>query len=124
MNDKWQHFLFSVFVQLLLPLMPILVELAITGTVSEQTFAISAAMYSISIGVTTNNLALLGASIFVAMAYSAIFGYIVSGNSPKFPVPSVSMITIILFMLIHGMERYKRHVGDGELFLKLRGKDV
>ena len=124
MDDKWQHFIFSVFVQLLLPLMPILVELAITGKVSEQTFAISAAMYSISIGVTTNNLALLGASIFVAMAYSAIFGYIVSGNSPQFPVPSVSMFTIALFMLMHGIERFKRHVGDGELFLKVGGKDV
>ncbi|MCU7844887.1 MAG: hypothetical protein KZQ93_13735 [Candidatus Thiodiazotropha sp. (ex Monitilora ramsayi)] len=124
MKHNWQHFIFSFIVQLLLPLMPIIVEKSITGNVSDQTYAISAAMYSISIGVTTKNLALLGASIFVAMAFSSIFGFIVSGNSPHISVANYSIATIIIFMGIHTIERYKRHVNKGELFIDFGGKDV
>lgn len=124
MDNKWQHFVFSYFVQLLLPLMPLIIEFWIKGNVSNETYSISTAMYSISIGVTTKNLALLGISIFVAMAFSSIFGFVTSGNSLFLPVSIPSLITIISFMIIHATERYKRHVKDGELFIEFGGKDV
>ena len=104
--------------------MPLGIEYWIKGIVTSQTVSISAAMYSISIGVSTKNLALLGISIFAAMAFCCIFGYVTSGNAMHFSVVCPAIITILAFMLIHGTERYKRHVRNGELFIDFGGRDV
>lgn len=124
MSSKWQHFIFCFFVQLILPLMPLCIEFWIKGTITDQTLSISAAMYSISIGVSTKNLGLLGVSIFSAMAFSSVFGYTISGNNMHFSVTAPAIITIIAFMVIHATERYKRHVRDGELFIDFGERDV
>lgn len=124
MSPPWQHFIFALFVQLLLPLMPLIIEFWITGSISSETYSISAAMYSISIGVTTKNVGLLGVSIFVAMAFSCVFGYVTSGNTLYFSVSGPALFTIAAFMLMHGTERYKRHVGEGERFIEIGGKHV
>ncbi|MBS0420206.1 MAG: hypothetical protein JSR66_21025 [Proteobacteria bacterium] len=115
-NGKWQQFIFSLIAQLVLPLMPIFIEWCVTGGVDEKTLAISASMYCISIGVATKNLALLGISIVVAMLFSAVFGSLAAGNVPHFYVRIFSIITIVAFMAIHAIERYKRHIQAGELF--------
>ena len=124
MQNNWQHFLFSVVVQLFLPLMPLVIELWLTGTIKGQTYAISVAMYSISIGVATRNLALLGLSIFVAVLFSSLFGYLASGNQLHYSVSIPSIVTILSFMFIHATERYKRHVKEGELFIDFGGNNV
>jgi len=124
MKNNWQHFLFSIVVQLFLPLMPLIIELWLTGKINGQTYAISVAMYSISIGVTTKNLALLGASIFIAVLFSSVFGYLASGNTLQYPVTIPSITTIFAFMFIHATERYKRHVKEGELFIDFGGNNV
>ncbi len=124
MTKPWQHFIFCFIVQLLLPLMPIVIEYWIRGAVGEQTLSIAAAMYSISIGVSTRNLALLGVSIFTGMAFCCVFGFVTSGKPLHFPVATPAMVSIFAFMVIHAAERYKRHVSSGELFIDIGGRDV
>jgi hypothetical protein len=122
MSSRVQHFAFACCVQLLLPLMPLLLEFWIRGGVSDQTYTIIAAMYSISIGVTTKNIGMLGVSIFVAMAFSSAFGYVTSGQPMHFSVAIPAQLTIISFILIHGVERYQRHVLAGEKFIEFGEK--
>lgn len=117
MTQNWQHFLFSMFAQLMLPLAPLAIELWLTGNIGEQTYAISAAMYSIAIGVSTKNLGLLGLSIVVAVLFSALFGFLVSGNTAHYAIKDPAIFTILFFMVIHSFERFKRHVQQGELFI-------
>ena len=118
MRNKWQQFLFSVLAQLIMPLMPMLIEWGLTGAVEQKTLALTAAMYGASIAVVTQNLALLGASILVAVMFSAVFGFLAAGTGQAhFSVSVSSIIVIASFMTLHGMERYKRHIRDGELFL-------
>lgn len=124
MSKGVQHFLFGVLVQLLLPLMPVGTEACLQGTVSDQTYAISAAMYTISVGVASKNLAMLGAGILTGMAFSSIFGFVVSGNTLKFPIAWPALITIACFAVVHGIERYARHVKGSELFLDHNTPDV
>ena len=122
MNHNWQQFCFSLIAQLLLPLAPVAIEFWLTGDIGEQTITITAAMYSIAIGVSTKNLGILGLSIVVAVLYSSLFGFSVSGNNAHFSVKAPAILTIIFFMIIHAAERYKRHVKQGELFMDFGGK--
>ena len=124
MTQNWQHFLFAMFAQLMLPLAPLAIEFWLTGAIGEQTFAISAAMYSIAIGVSTKNLGLLGLSIVVAVLFSALFGFLVSGNAAHYTIRWPALFTILFFMVIHAFERFKRHVGQGELFIEFGGPRV
>lgn len=124
MNQSWQHFIFSLFAQLLLPLAPLAIEYWLNGKIGEQTCAISAAMYSIAIGVSTKNLGLLGISIVVAVIFSSLFGYLVSGNTAHFAIKGPAIFTILFFMIIHAFERFKRHVQQGELFIDFGGRHV
>jgi hypothetical protein len=116
MGNNWQQFLFSFIAQLVLPLTPMIAEWLLTGKVDDRTLAISAAMYSISIGVATNNLALTGASLVVAVIFSALFGFLAAGKVTHISVTWSSIVVIVSFMSIHGTERYKRHISQGELF--------
>lgn len=124
MNQNWQHYLSSIIIQLILPLIPLIIELWLTGQVSDHTFAISVAMYSISIGVTSNNIALLAASIAVSVMFSAVFGYLLSENTLHYSVEKPALISILGFMIIHATERYKRHIKEGELFSQFGGNNV
>src|SRR5437773_2507729 len=124
MSKSWQQFLCALIVQLALPLMPLLIEFWITGTISDKTYSISAAMYAISIGVTTKNIGLLGLGIFAGMAFSSAFGFVTSGNAMRFSVSLPALATIVAFMIIHAAERYRRHVTDGEAFLEFGDRRV
>jgi hypothetical protein len=122
-SNSWQQFIYSVLVLLLLPLMPLVIEFWLTGKVDEKTFAISAAMYAITVGVATKHLALLGVSIIVTVLFSSVFGYLAAGNSPYYSTAIPSVISILSFLSIHAAERYWRHVKGSELFVDFGGKD-
>lgn len=125
MNKKWEQFLFSIIAHLTLPLLPLIVEKLLTGSVVNETWAITAAMYTISIGVSSNWLPILGLSLLVSMISVCSFGFIKAGTAVNFDVPSSSLVAIIAFFIVHTIERYVRHVNNGEVFLGVGGeKDV
>lgn len=117
MRNNWQHFTYSIMAQLILPLMPLVLEYWLTGRVDDKTFSIAAAMYSISIGVATKNLALLGVSIIVTVLFSAVFGFQAAGNVTHFPTTFPALVTILSFMVIHTSERFSRHILQNEPFV-------
>lgn len=123
MNTNWQHFFYSIIAQLILPLMPLVIEFWLTGKIDDKTYSIAAAMYSISIGVATKNLALLGASIAVTVLFSAVFGFLATGNPTHFSTTIPAIVTIISFMAIHTSERYKRHILESEPFVAFGEKN-
>jgi hypothetical protein len=121
MNKQWEQFLFSVIAHLTLPLLPLIVEKLLTGSVANETWAITAAMYTISIGVSSNWLPILGLSLFVSMISVCSFGFLKAGTSVNFNVPYSSLVAIIAFFIVHTVERYMRHVSEGEIFLGVGG---
>ncbi|MBT2784978.1 MULTISPECIES: hypothetical protein [unclassified Halomonas] len=117
MNKKWEQFIFSIIAHLTLPLLPLIVEKLLTGSVANETWAITAAMYTIAIGVSSNWLPILGVSLLVSMISVCSFGFLKAGTTANFDVPTSSLIAIIAFFIVHTIERYMRHVNDGEIFL-------
>ncbi|MDZ7725718.1 MAG: hypothetical protein U5R06_23550 [candidate division KSB1 bacterium] len=119
MKNNWQQFLFCIIVQLLLPLLPLLIEKSLTQVISSETWTLIAGMYIIAIGVSSNNLPMLGASIVVSMFFMAVFGFIKAGNTITFDINIWALISVVSFMIIHIIERYKRHIIGDEFFVKI-----
>lgn len=111
--DEWGDYLTCILLHMLLPLLPLLIEAWLKGTPSESTAAITASMYSIAIGLSSRNKAMLGLCIVISIIFSVVFG--VSSASQASQLSDVkfwSGVSIFSVFLIHCFERYNRHVVD------------
>src|SRR5262245_61904662 len=97
----WQEYLACLLLHMLLPLLPIVLELCSKGNISDNTITLSTAMYAITIGVSSVDLSLLSLTIFISILYSAAFGMVVSKSSSLYGVSSASFVTIILIFVVH-----------------------
>ena len=72
----WQNFIAGVGFLVVLPLIPLLLELCITRKVSDISVALAAAMYPIGLGVCSRNLAVFVYSVVVMLTFSCFFGVV------------------------------------------------
>jgi len=73
---EWQNFLFCLLLHISLPLLPLGLELWFSGKIDERSVVLTAAMYSIAIGLSSRNLALFGLCILSGLLFSAAFGFL------------------------------------------------
>ena len=124
------------------PILPIVIELIIHKAITEDSLAITAAVYSITVAIASNNkfyfAFFLVASILEAALYGSITNSPVSTNISvwKFshiPITSYSpsqnsdngifLIAMLLTFLSLLIERYSRHITNREEFFEfLKGK--
>lgn len=114
---EWQNFLFCCLLHVTLPLLPLGIELWFSGRVDEKTAVLTAAMYSMAIGLSSRNLALFGLGLLQGVVFSAAFGFL-SKTPHLHSADVVAYAAIIFIMTVHVLERYNRHVIDQAPFLE------
>jgi len=105
------EFVTCIILHMLVPLLPLFLETwKMKGAPTEATLSITAAMYSISIGLSSRNKGVFSICIFVGFLFSMAFGLIIgdSGSLPSLKFAAV--ITIIAIFIIHACERYNIHM--------------
>jgi hypothetical protein len=115
----WQDFLACIALHMLLPLLPLLLELWFAKGIDAKSITLTAALYSMAIGLSSRHIALLGIGFLFGFTFAATFGYL--STEPKPALENVSFIsaTAIAFMFaVHIIERYYRHVSDREDFFE------
>jgi len=111
--DEWGDFFTCILLHMLLPLLPLLIEAWLKGVPTESTAAITASMYSIAIGLSSRNKAMLGLCILISIIFSVVFGVVSASATPQLnDVRFFSGVSIFSVFLIHVFERYNRHVVD------------
>lgn len=111
--DEWGDFFTCILLHMLLPLLPLLIETWLKGLPTESTAAITASMYSIAIGLSSRNKAMLGLCILISIIFSVVFGIVSASTTPQLSnVRFYSGISMFFVFLIHVFERYNRHVVD------------
>jgi hypothetical protein len=107
-------YVYCVATLLILPLAPMAIEWLIQGSVSERTGFISAAMYAISIGISSTWRTQYGIGVISSLIFSALFGLSFAGSIPPLTTQitplAMSLMCIGLFFAIHALERFIRHV--------------
>ncbi|ELJ8717833.1 hypothetical protein RUK98_003548 [Vibrio cholerae] len=111
-SEEITEFLTCIILHMLVPLLPLILEAWKTqGNPTEATLAITASMYSISIGLSSRNKAIFSLCFFISILFSMAFGFILSNTTDSLPLVKFgSMATILLVFGIHACERYNKHV--------------
>lgn len=114
LNEETTEFITCLILHMLVPLLPLLIEaLKMKGWPTESTLAITASMYSISIGLSSRNKAAFSLCLFVGILFAMAFGLSIGSDSDSDSLALVrvgSAITILFVFGIHSCERYNRHV--------------
>jgi F0F1-type ATP synthase membrane subunit c/vacuolar-type H+-ATPase subunit K len=114
---EWQNFLFCCLLHVTLPLLPLGIEYWFSGQVDEKSAVLTAAMYSMAIGLSSRNLALFGFGLIQGVLFSAAFGFL--AKTPHLQSANLGAYAAIVFiMAVHVAERYNRHVVDQAPFLE------
>ncbi len=121
MGGKLRHFAVSILVVIIFPLFPILIE-CLVSEITILSLTLTGAIYCISVGTSSREFYLLLLAIFISMLFSFLHGFIYQGQilgTDKYYSQHcyiVTIIGIILITLLHIIERYVRHISEGELF--------
>jgi hypothetical protein len=115
-----EHYLLCVLFHLLLPWLPLGVELAATKRVAPDTLLLFLAFYFVTIGVSSRNRLIFGASIVLGMTASIFFGMTSGGIVLSGTLIGIGYFFLSLVVIAHARERYNRHVIDDEIYWVLK----
>jgi hypothetical protein len=115
--SEWQNFLSCVVLHVTLPLLPLVLEYWFSGgKVDEKSAVLTAAMYSLAIGLSSRSLALFALCLMSGVFFSAAFGFLT--KTPGLQQANFgAYVAIGTIMGVHIVERYNRHVIDQTPFL-------
>ena len=127
MKNNYQDFFTSILLHLLLPLMPLVFEFNYTEFVSERSLTMTASIYAFSIGVSSRNKATLAICIIIGLLNAGNYGATILDElnteiiHETFDFTSLGAFwLIILIFIIHGIERWIRHIQENEEFALMK----
>jgi asparagine N-glycosylation enzyme membrane subunit Stt3 len=112
-GKRLQEFGSSLVFQVGLPLIPIILELWQTGTVKSSSMVLVAALYPVTVAVTSSNRLSFSLAVFASILFSAAYGQLLDGKGGPPGVFGASLAAIGFFVAAHAMERWRKHVVDG-----------
>ena len=115
---KIDNFIASIFLHLLVPLLPIFIEFALIRSVSSTSITLAASMYSIGVGLSSMFRAVFAAFLLVSLFFAVMFGITISDSSKFVYAQSFAATAITLVFLTHTMERGIRHLIKSERYFQ------
>lgn len=155
---RFRHFGVSIFSTILFPLLPIFIEWVLMDEISPVSLTVTAAIYSVTVGVASREVLLLFLTIVACIVFCSSYGMLLKDTElfikqhstvqvasqehkegaetqslqkgepapqtaqisvfhPVSPISSLATgLAILAIALLHGCERYFRHMSEGEPF--------
>jgi hypothetical protein len=111
MPRPWQNFFVSLCLHIALPLLPLGLELWFSGGVQPKSAVLTAALYLMAIGISSQNMATFAGCVLLSLAFSAAFGFL-SVSVELYAADTFAYIAIAVAAAVHANERYFRHVRE------------
>lgn len=106
-----REFLSSLLVVLLIPIVPLGLELGFRGHVQDENLCVFAAVYSGSIGGATRDKLVRNMSILLSIISAAMYGFVLAGSAAVLINPSkVCLWVSVIIFVVHAAERYVLYV--------------
>ena len=116
----WQEYILCILYHLGLPIMPLGLEYILAGKITVEAATLVASMYAVATSCSSRNLLTFGLGIIVGLIFANLFG-IISGGVAKVSIPiEFPIVSILILFFAHAVERFNRHVREGENFWKFR----
>lgn len=115
---EWQEYCLCILLHLLLPLLPLAVELLFSQTISDKSLTLAAAMYAITIAISSQNKLFFGVGVVMTILLSVAGGWLHHQGTHLTSFLRLGAFgCIIIVFILHALERYNRHVVDRTPFL-------
>ena len=118
-----ENFILSIMFQMLLPLFPLFFEYWQSGGIKAETLTLLAALFAVSIGVSSRSKMLFGISIIIGIIFSVAYGLSTNTSAPLVNSEYYAGGSIIIIFLIHAGERWNLHVIDKQPYWNFIGED-
>lgn len=133
--DHWEHFGICVLAHLLLPLIPLLLELAIASKISAETLYLTASMYTLSVSMASSKIIGVIFGVVVGVVFSAFYGVLardqvlfeaMEASSSTVLLPpnawiggvKLPAITIGIVFVLHMIDRFRLHITERAPFFE------
>lgn len=115
LDKYWQDYILCILIHMIFPLSSILIEWFINdfGKISLQSLTLATSMYAIAIGFSSTNKVTLGLGILISFAFSIIYGITYANMvvlKDNQAIYIFAIISISIMFIVHGIERYNRHI--------------
>jgi|CZKI01.1.fsa_nt_gi hypothetical protein len=119
MGKRYSEFTVALIFLLIFPLLPLLFEYWISGTITEASAVVVSSMYAFSIAFATRLKFVFAFALLIGVIFAMAFGALMIRPSSLDNSCPLSLLAISCFFGAHALERYKIHVLDGQSFLNL-----
>lgn len=123
MSKHVQNFLAALILAIFLPLVPLIMDAWHFKALSITVVTLTAAMYGVSIGISSNNAAIFGLGIILGLIFSMAYGMSLADPKSLTDCADWGIIAIGAMVLCHGVERFNRHVSKREPFFVFGGNE-
>lgn len=111
------HWLVSVLLNLIIPLIPLVIEYSLTQKLSDSTAVLAASMYSVSTGVVSRLGVIVVTSLGISIFYAAIYGALVFISiKPELKGVDLgsfnAMLVLVLLLITNIVLKFWQHVID------------
>lgn len=108
--NSWENFGVCILLQVILPLIPILLEYFFTGGIKTTSLFISASLYSIAIGTSSKRFFIFILSVVVLFTLAISYSYLVQEETDNLTYSKITIGLISLLLLFYLFERFTIHV--------------
>ena len=116
--EKWDNFFSSVILVILLPLLPLLLELIANSSIAPESVTLMASSFTLALGISSKSKSFLAFSILIGVIFAPLYMLILTHQKSNLSdeyttlIKVSSEVVIILAVFFHGWERLTRHVID------------
>lgn len=121
--SHWEDFISCLLMHMLFPFLPLFIELLLTQSVDRKSLYLFAAMYPVSIGISSYNRLQQQAAFVIGIIFAVVYGVMVGGGPQMQNGEAFAAWSIGAIFLIHLVERYNRHVVDRTPFHPVVARD-
>lgn len=106
----WQQCLACIILHSLFPLLPVVLELLITESVTVRTLMITTAIYVITIGSLSRSILFFTITILMSVLFSVGFGLVMEGGKIPGYTSTAAIIILLAIFVSYSREKYVLHV--------------
>ena len=106
----WQQCLACIILHSLFPLLPVVLELLITESVTVRTLMITTAIYVITIGSLSRSILFFTITILMSVLFSVGFGLVMEGGKIPSYTSTAAIIILLAIFVSYSREKYVLHV--------------
>lgn len=116
---KWKDYLTCIIFHMSFPLLPLMIELLVNGTISPVNLLLATSMYCVTIGLSSVHTPVFALGLLACIIFAVGYGLGMKAEEDIGNFIGLAYASIGLIFVIHLVERFARHISGDEVYFIL-----